>query len=520
MRALLSVYDKRGSIELARASSELGWELDRQREHVGRAGRGRHRPPRGGRRHRRRPRCSGGRVKTLHPEHPRRHPGRPLQARAPGRPRRPTGSRPSTSWSCNLYPFSSDPSIELIDVGGPTMVRAAAKNHDHVGVVVSPADYGPVLDELRRCRHPLGRAPAAAWPAPPSPTPRPTTPPSSPGSTRAAAPPTSRGATTPTAPTRNRLASCPPTLHLTLERAEVAPLRREPAPARCPLPDRSAHRAGGTTWSSTGARSSPTSTSSTPTRPGGSSTSWRPTPASRAARWPSSSTPTRAGPRSPPTWSRPTSAPSSATRQSAFGGIVAIGGPVTAEVAEAIAAGPQADVIIAPSYDAEALSPLTARRKATRLLSGPAPEPAGPPAPQPRGQRARAGRRPLPVAPARRGACHRAPAHRGRVARPRARLAGLRPHDLQRHRRGERRPGGRRRRRPAVTGGGGRDRRAEGRASGPRAGAAASDAFFPFPDGLLVLAEAGVAAVVQPGGSVRDDEVIAAAATRPGSRWS
>ena len=46
------------------------------------------------------------------------------------------------------------------------------------------------------------------------------------------------------------------------------------------------------------------------------------------------------------------------------------------------------------------------------------------------------------------------------------------------------------------------------RASG---GAAASDAFFPFPDGLEVLARAGVAAVVQPGGSVRDGEVVAAA---------
>ncbi len=40
---------------------------------------------------------------------------------------------------------------------------------------------------------------------------------------------------------------------------------------------------------------------------------------------------------------------------------------------------------------------------------------------------------------------------------------------------------------------------------------AASDAFFPFPDGLEVLLEAGVRAVVQPGGSIRDDEVIAAA---------
>jgi phosphoribosylaminoimidazolecarboxamide formyltransferase/IMP cyclohydrolase len=40
---------------------------------------------------------------------------------------------------------------------------------------------------------------------------------------------------------------------------------------------------------------------------------------------------------------------------------------------------------------------------------------------------------------------------------------------------------------------------------------AASDAFFPFADGLEVVAEAGATAVIQPGGSMRDDEVIAAA---------
>ncbi|HQR67985.1 MAG TPA: bifunctional phosphoribosylaminoimidazolecarboxamide formyltransferase/IMP cyclohydrolase, partial [Thermoanaerobaculia bacterium] len=44
-----------------------------------------------------------------------------------------------------------------------------------------------------------------------------------------------------------------------------------------------------------------------------------------------------------------------------------------------------------------------------------------------------------------------------------------------------------------------------------RGAVAASDAFFPFPDGLEVLAGAGVTAIVQPGGSVRDAEVIAAA---------
>ena len=48
----------------------------------------------------------------------------------------------------NLYPFASNPSIELIDIGGPAMVRAAAKNHAHVAVVVNPADYRVVLDDI------------------------------------------------------------------------------------------------------------------------------------------------------------------------------------------------------------------------------------------------------------------------------------------------------------------------------------------------------------------------------------
>ncbi len=58
----------------------------------------------------------------------------------------------------NLYPFretvarpgcSLEDAIENIDIGGPTMVRAAAKNYAHVGIVVDPADYQPLLAELR-----------------------------------------------------------------------------------------------------------------------------------------------------------------------------------------------------------------------------------------------------------------------------------------------------------------------------------------------------------------------------------
>ena len=59
----------------------------------------------------------------------------------------------------NLYPFEAtvakegvtrEEAIEQIDIGGPSMVRSAAKNHRFVGVVVDPADYGRVLDELQR----------------------------------------------------------------------------------------------------------------------------------------------------------------------------------------------------------------------------------------------------------------------------------------------------------------------------------------------------------------------------------
>ena len=57
---------------------------------------------------------------------------------------------------------------------------------------------------------------------------------------------------------------------------------------------------------------------------------------------------------------------------SAFGGIVALGGPCTKAVAEAVAEGPQADVVIARSWEGSAIEVLTARRKATRLLEAPA----------------------------------------------------------------------------------------------------------------------------------------------------
>jgi hypothetical protein len=94
----------------------------------------------------------------------------------------------------NLYPFedkvakgaSFDEALEYVDIGGPTMVRAAAKNFRHVAVVTDPADYPLLLEQLDReggidaatrlyFRRPSGIPPATKRRS------RPTSPRSSPG---------------------------------------------------------------------------------------------------------------------------------------------------------------------------------------------------------------------------------------------------------------------------------------------------------------------------------------------------
>jgi len=102
------------------------------------------------------PEMLDGRVKTLHP---RVHAGilarRDLPAHAAALEMH--GIPPIDLVVVNLYPFREtvakpgctlDDAIENIDIGGPTMVRAAAKNWQHVGVVVDPDDYGALLAEL------------------------------------------------------------------------------------------------------------------------------------------------------------------------------------------------------------------------------------------------------------------------------------------------------------------------------------------------------------------------------------
>jgi len=101
------------------------------------------------------PECLGGRVKTLHP---RVHAGILADRAQPEHVAQleDLGIDPIDLVVVNLYPFertvaagASDPDVvEMIDVGGPTMLRAAAKNHGSVGVVVDPADHARVLGEL------------------------------------------------------------------------------------------------------------------------------------------------------------------------------------------------------------------------------------------------------------------------------------------------------------------------------------------------------------------------------------
>ncbi len=501
MRALLSVYDKTGLVELAAGLSELGWELissggtsaalaeagiahTEVAEVTGA------------------PEMLGGRVKTLHPTiHGGILADRSVPEHLAEAERHGIGLIDLVV--CNLYPFPSDPSVELIDVGGPTMVRAAAKNHDHVGIVVSPGDYPDILAELRErgslsdaTRRRLARdafahtagydAAIVEWlderPIPDSPS--------------------SAGDAFTTA------AILPPSLHLTLERAGTLRYGENPHQhgARYRI-------AGQHSWWDDVVQH------------GGKELSYLNIFDTDAA-WrlvhelvPEEGTDRavaiikHANPCGVALHADLAVAYQRALEcdpQSAFGGIVAIGGPVTGPVAEAIAAGPQADVIIAPSYEEAALAQLASKRKATRLLSAPSPEPVV--------RQIRALGASVLVQEADRFLVEPSAWEVATQAQPTEAqwrdlalawkvCARTTSNAIAVVTDGQ-----------AVGVGAGQQSRvvaaeiavakAGSRAAG---GAAASDAFFPFPDGLMVLAAAGVAAVVQPGGSIRDGEVVAAA---------
>jgi phosphoribosylaminoimidazolecarboxamide formyltransferase / IMP cyclohydrolase len=154
-RALLSVSDKTGVLELARALSARHVELLSTggtaqllaangipvREVANYTGF---------------PEIMDGRVKTLHPKV---HGGLLGRRGQDDEVMQQHGIAPIDLLVVNLYPFAATvarpgvsyaEAIENIDIGGPAMLRAAAKNHESVLVVVDPDDYAPLLEELER----------------------------------------------------------------------------------------------------------------------------------------------------------------------------------------------------------------------------------------------------------------------------------------------------------------------------------------------------------------------------------
>lgn len=156
-RALLSVSDKTGIVELARRLHGLGVELlstGGTMKALQDAGI----PVTGVSDVTGFPECLDGRVKTLHPAI---HAGLLAMRSNPEHMRQiaELGIAPIDLVVINLYPFRQtiarpgvtfEEAIENIDIGGPTMLRAAAKNWQDVAVVVEPADYDAVLGELEQ----------------------------------------------------------------------------------------------------------------------------------------------------------------------------------------------------------------------------------------------------------------------------------------------------------------------------------------------------------------------------------
>jgi len=161
-RALLSVSDKRGLLELGRALTEAGVEI------LSTGGTFRALTEQGipvvevssytGF-----PEIMGGRVKTLHP---RVHGGILARAGEDDEAARIHDLPPIDLVVVNLYPFAEtvarpgctlDDAIENIDIGGPALLRAAAKNHDRVTVVCSPDDYAALIAALPRAPGPERR---------------------------------------------------------------------------------------------------------------------------------------------------------------------------------------------------------------------------------------------------------------------------------------------------------------------------------------------------------------------------
>ena len=479
-RALLSVWDKTGLVDLARALHELGVELV----------------------------SSGGTAKAISdagipvttvedvtgvPEmldhrvvtlHPKIHGGL-LADRGKESHRADLdtyGIEPFDLVVSNLYPFLDRPEIDTIDIGGPAMTRAAAKNHEWVAIVTSPDQYGPLVEELRagggavsaETRRQLAReafARTAAYDAA-------------------------------IVQWLERDVTLPAHLVLALDRTDET-LRYGENPHQ---PGARYRRHGTTSWWDG------------VTQHGGLALSYLNYYDADAA-WllvhdlgdaPACAIIKHANPCGVCVDRDLASAYQRALEcdeRSAFGGIVALNRPIDAATVERMVAGPQADVVIAPGYEPGTIEALQKRRKNTRILEAPAP-----------------GAETLEVRQISGGFLVQAPAHFAATRNDWRVVTKVAPtpeqwsdlelawrvcghvksnsivlvKDAQ-----------------AVGIGAGQQNRVESgeiaakKAAGrARGGACASDAFYPFEDGIEAAASAGVAAVIQPGGGMRDEAII------------
>jgi phosphoribosylaminoimidazolecarboxamide formyltransferase / IMP cyclohydrolase len=496
VRALLSVWDKTGLVDFARGLEKLGIELIASGGTASALADA-------GIAHRdvadvtQSPEMLGGRVKTLHPKI---HGGILADRSNPQHVAELStyDITPIDLVISNLYPFGTDPSVELIDIGGPTMVRAAAKNHEHVGIVTSPSQYATVLAELESSgtlstatRHDLARAAFAHTAAYDS----------------AVVAWLDGGGAVGSTPAHVD-AILPATLHLTLERAEVTRYGENPhqVGARYRL-------AGTTPWWDAAEQHAGTALSYLNLFDA--DAAWRlvhelsddadGSPAVAIIKHANAS-----GAALGASLQDAYAKALAADPMSAFGGVVAIGGHLDDELAATIADGPQADVIIASSFSEGAVTTLVKKRKATRLLSGSRPEPlvrsvrtfgntalvqdADELVATPSSWRCVTTRQPSPAQlrdlKIAWRVCARTTSNAIVIAKDGVAVgvgAGQQSRVVAAH--------------VATT------------KAGPLAvgAAAASDAFFPFADGLDSLTQAGITSVVQPGGSVRDSEIVAAA---------
>ena len=492
MRVFLSVYDKTGIAELARTLHELGAELVSSggtAKAIGDAGV----PVTDLAEFTGYPAMLGHRVVTLHPlVH-----GAILAE--PGNPEHDAdieryGIKPFDVVIANLYPFGSDPSAfahgggraeDVIDIGGPAMVRAAAKNHAHVAIVVDPADYDVVVDELRaggttaETRRRLARKAFASTAA--------------------------YDAAVVTWFDADSEEALPPTIHLALERVQELRYGENPHQTGARYKTMRTHSwwddveqhqgialsylnlyDADAAWAMAhdigDANDQPCVAIIKHANPSGLSVNASLAEAYQRAL--------------------------ECDERSAFGGIVALNRVVDEETAERIVAGPQADLIIAPGYADGVLDALRKKRRNTRVLSAPPPTV-----------------EPLQLRQINGGFLVQ-DAHHFPSTRDDWRVVTKRQPTEEEWRDAvfAMRVGGWVKSNAIILAkdgtawgiGAGQQNRLEsgqlalakaaGRAKG---GACASDAFYPFPDGIDVAAEAGVAVVIQPGGAQGDDAVIA-----------